>query len=287
MRPLASLRTVLRMIKFEHTIFALPFAFLGMILAAGGWPSWPTVGWITVAMVGARSAAMGFNRLADRHIDAHNPRTANRALPAGEVTPRFVALFVVAGCALLVVAGWRLNPLALRLAPIALVVILGYSYTKRFTAASHLVLGLALAGAPLGAWVAVRGYLTAVPLALGAAVLFWVAGFDVLYALQDVDFDRSKGLFSIPARWGEVPALWLSGLLHLVMVGLLLLLPRLYGAPLGWGYAAGVTGCTAILGWEHWVVRPGDLSRLNAAFFTANSLVGLCLAAATAVDFVL
>jgi 4-hydroxybenzoate polyprenyltransferase len=236
-------------------------------------------------MVGARSAAMGFNRLADRHIDAQNPRTADRALPAGEVTPRFVALFVVAGCGLLVLACWRLNPAALVMAPIALVVILGYSYTKRFTAASHLVLGLALAGAPLGAWIAVRGDLTAVPLTLGGAVLFWVAGFDILYALQDVDFDRSKGLFSVPARWGEVPALWLSGLFHLVMVGLLLLLPRLYGAPLAWGYALGVAGCAAILAWEHWVVRPGDLSRLNAAFFTANSLVGLCLATATALDF--
>lgn len=279
------LRTVLRMIKFEHTVFALPFAFLGMILAARGWPDWATVGWITVAMVGARSAAMGFNRLADRHLDAQNPRTSGRALPAGEVTPRFVALFVLAGATLLIVACWRLNPMALAMAPIALVVILGYSYTKRFTAASHLVLGLALAGAPIGAWIAVRGDLTAVPATLGAAVLFWVAGFDILYALQDLEFDRAKGLFSIPARLGEVPALYLSALFHLAMVGLLLLLARLYGEPLGWGYAAGVAGCAAILAWEHWVVRPGDLSRLNAAFFTANSLVGMWLLVATGLDF--
>ena len=160
----ARLATVLRMIKFEHTIFALPFAFLGMMLAAEGWPSWRTVGWIVVAMIGARSAAMGFNRLADRRLDAENPRTADRALPAGQVSPVFVALFVAINCALLVLAAWRLNPLALELSPVAILVLLGYSYTKRFTSLAHLVLGLALAGAPLGAWIAVRGDVQPTPL---------------------------------------------------------------------------------------------------------------------------
>jgi 4-hydroxybenzoate polyprenyltransferase len=283
-RGLRQLGTVFEMIKFEHTLFALPFAFLGMVLAAGGWPEWPTVGWITLAMVGARSAAMGFNRLADRHLDAANPRTSGRALPAGRVTPLFVAGFVAAGCATLLLACWRLNPLALTLAPLALLVILGYSYTKRFTAWSHLALGLALAGAPLGAWIAVRGEIAAPPIALGAAVILWVAGFDVLYALQDLEFDRGAGLYSIPARYGEVSALWISGVLHLLMLVPLLLLPRLYPGGLGRGYALGVAGCVALLAWQHWVVRPGDRSRLNAAFFTANSLLGLWLFATTAAD---
>ncbi len=280
----SALTTVLRMIKFEHTLFALPFAFLGMMLAAGGWPAWGTVGWIVVAMVGARSAAMGFNRLADRRLDAENPRTADRALPAGRVSPRFVALFVLVSSALLVLAAWRLNPLAFALSPVALTVILGYSYTKRFTAWSHLVLGLALSGAPLGAWIAVRGEVEAAPLVLAGAVLLWVAGFDVLYSLQDLEHDRRAGLYSIPARLGEVRALWISGLLHLGMLALLLWLPALYDGGLGWGYRVGLGGCGALLTWQHLVVRPGDLSRLDAAFFTANSLLGLWLFATTAVD---
>jgi len=213
LRTLGTLRTMLEMIKFEHTLFALPFAFLGMLLAAGGWPSWRVVFWIVVAMIGARSAAMGFNRLADRSIDAANPRTSSRALPAGLVSPAAVALFVAASAALLVLAAWQLNPLALALSPLALAIVLGYSYTKRFTWASHLVLGLSLSGAPLGAWIAVRGDVTAVPLLLSAAVLLWVAGFDILYALQDLDFDRRSGLHSIPARFGVRGALWLSGAL--------------------------------------------------------------------------
>ncbi len=280
------LSTVLEMIKFEHTVFALPFAFLGMMLAANGWPAWSTVGWIVVAMVGARSAAMGFNRLADRRIDAANPRTADRALPAGEVTPAFVALFVAASCGLLVLAAWRLNPLALALSPLALVILLGYSYTKRFTNWSHLVLGLALAGAPLGAWIAVRGGVEATPLALAGAVLLWVAGFDVLYALQDLDFDRRSGLYSVPVRFGERGALVVSGLLHLAMLVLLALLPGLYPHGLGAGWWVGVAGCAALLAWQHWIVRPGDLSRLDAAFFQANGLLAVWLFAAAAVDLV-
>lgn len=280
---LRSLRTVLEMIKFEHTLFALPFAFLGMVLAAHGWPSWPTVFWIVVAMIGARSAAMGFNRLVDRRIDAANPRTAARALPAGLVTPRWVALFVAASAGLLLLAAWNLNRLTFQLMPLALAILFLYSYTKRFTWASHLVLGLALAGAPLGAWIAVRGDITAAPLLLAACVLLWVAGFDVLYALQDLDFDRNSGLFSIPARFGVVGSLWISAVLHALMLGLLALLPRIYPG-LGPGFWIGWGGCLALIGWQHWVVRPNDLSRLNAAFFTANGALSVWLFAATAVD---
>ncbi len=285
---LERLEVVLDMIKFEHTLFALPFAFMGMLLAAGGWPPWRTVGWIVAAMVGARSAAMGWNRLVDRRIDAANPRTAGRALPAGRVTPAFVAGFVAASAALLVVAAWQLNPLALALSPVALAVLLLYSYTKRFTWASHLVLGLSLAGAPLGAWIAVRGDVAAPPLALGGAVLLWVAGFDILYALQDVDFDRGAGLFSVPARFGVRAALWLSALLHAAMLLLLAWLPSLYhpaaGANgLGAAYWVGWAGCLALISYQHAVVRPGDLSRLDGAFFQANGALAVWLFGATAV----
>jgi 4-hydroxybenzoate polyprenyltransferase len=283
-QALRTLSTVLEMIKFEHTLFALPFAFLGMVLAAEGWPSWRTVAWIVVAMVGARSAAMGFNRLADRRIDAENPRTAGRALPRGQVSPAAVALFVLASAALLVLAAWRLNPLALALSPVALAIVLGYSYTKRFTWLSHGFLGLGLAGAPLGAWIAVRGELAATPVVLAAAVLSWVAGFDVLYALQDEAHDRRSGLFSVPARFGTVPALWLSGALHASTLALLAALPWVYPPGLGWGYGLGWGGCLALLAYQHWVVRPGDLSRLDAAFFTANGALSLWLFAATLAD---
>ncbi|HVR11715.1 MAG TPA: UbiA-like polyprenyltransferase [Thermoanaerobaculia bacterium] len=289
---LARLEVVLQMIKFEHTLFALPFAFMGMLLAAGGWPPWRTVGWIAAAMVGARSAAMGWNRLVDRRIDAVNPRTAGRALPAGQVTPAFVAGFVAASVALLVVAAWQLNPLALALSPVAIAVVLLYSYTKRFTWASHLVLGLALAGAPLGAWIAVRGDVGAPPLVLGGAVLLWVAGFDILYALQDLDFDRRAGLFSVPVRFGVRGALCISALLHAAMLLLLAWLPRLYQAPgqaprqllgLGLAYWVGWAGCLALISYQHAVVRPGDLSRLDAAFFQANGALSVWLFGATAV----
>ncbi len=301
-------KTVLEMVKIEHTLFALPFAFMGMVLAAGGWPPWRTVGWIAVAMVGARSAAMGFNRLVDRRIDAANPRTAGRALPAGLVTPAFVAGFVAASAALLVLAAWQLNPLALALSPLALAVLLLYSYTKRFTWASHLVLGLSLAGAPLGAWIAVRGDVAPPPLVLAGAVLLWVAGFDVLYALQDLDFDRRAGLFSVPARFGVRAALWLSALLHAAMLLLLACLPWLYRLPgpavgaggaaggpvglpgpavgaagLGAAYWVGWAGCLALISYQHAVVRPGDLSRLDAAFFQANGALSVWLFGATAV----
>jgi 4-hydroxybenzoate polyprenyltransferase len=279
------LATVLEMIKFEHTLFALPFALLGMLLAADGWPSWATLGWIVVAMVGARSAAMAFNRLVDRQIDAANPRTAGRALPARQLTPSFVAIFVLCSSLLLMVAAWQLNPLAFALSPVALGVLLLYSYSKRFTSLCHLILGLALAGAPLGAWIAVRGDVTATPICLGAAVLCWVAGFDILYALQDQEFDRKAGLHSIPARWGARRALWISGSLHAAMLGLLALLPSVYPPGLSLGYWVGWTGCALLLAYQHWIIRPQDLSRLDAAFFSANGILSLWLFLATAVDF--
>lgn len=285
--PRSSLGTVLAMIKFEHTLFALPFALMGMMLAARGWPDWPTFGWIVVAMVGARSAAMGFNRLADRRFDATNPRTSDRALPQGRVSVGFVSLFVLASCALLVVAAWRLNPLCLKLAPVALLVLLGYSYSKRFTTLSHLWLGLALAGAPLGAWIAVRGSVAPAAFALAGAVLLWVAGFDVLYSLQDTAFDRATGLYSIPARLGEIPALLLSAAMHLGTLALLAWLPGLYAPGLDGLYWLGWAACLALIAWQHWVVRPGDLSRLDAAFFTANGVLSVVLFLLTGADLVM
>jgi 4-hydroxybenzoate polyprenyltransferase len=281
---LRQLRVVLEMIKFEHTLFALPFALTAMLLAAEGWPPARVVFWIVVAMVGARSAAMGWNRLIDRHLDAANPRTATRALPAGLVSPGFVGLFVALSLGLLFLASWRLNPLCLAFAPFAAVVLLGYSYTKRFTALSHLALGLALGGAPVGAWIAVTGRFAATPFVLALAVVAWVAGFDVLYALQDEAHDRRVGLRSIPARFGTVGALWISGALHVVALGLLVLLPRFYPHGLGAAYWVGVAGCAALLAWQHALVRPGDLSRLDAAFFTANGVLALWLFGAVAVD---
>jgi 4-hydroxybenzoate polyprenyltransferase len=278
-----SLGNVLEMIKIEHTLFALPFAFLGMLLAAQGWPRWQTILWIVMAMVGARSAAMGWNRLVDRRIDAANPRTAQRALPAGLVSPKFVLLFVLASAGLLVVAAAMLNPLALFLSPVALLILGLYSYTKRFTWASHIVLGLSLAGAPLGAWIAVRGDVTTLPVLLALAVLCWVGGFDVLYALQDIDFDRRSGLHSIPERFGVGGALAISVVLHVCTLVLLALLPSFYPPGLGLIYWAGWVGCAVLLFYQHWIVRPTDLSRLNAAFFQTNGALSLWLFALSAV----
>jgi len=281
---LHKLKIVLEMIKFEHTLFALPFALIGMVLAADGWPSGRVFGWILVAMVGARSAAMGFNRLVDRQIDAANPRTASRALPAGLVSPAFVALFVVASLALLVLAAWQLNPMCVKLVLVAIPVLLGYSFTKRFTWVSHLVLGLALGGAPLGAWVAVTGELAPTPFLVTFVVLTWVAGFDVLYALQDEQFDRERGLFSVPARFGTVGALWISAGLHLATLAGLAALPFVYPPGLDGAYWVGFAGCAALLAYQHAIVRPGDLSRLNAAFFTANGVLAVGLFAAVLAD---
>lgn len=273
---LGSLRTTLEMIKFSHTLFALPFALYSAFLAAGGWPEAATLGKILLAMVGARSAAMAHNRLADRALDAANPRTAGRALPAGTLSVGFVRLFLTASMVLFVAAAASLNRLAFLLCPVALALLLLYSYTKRFTALSHLVLGLCLALAPVGAWIAVRGSITALPILLGLAVLFWTAGFDVIYSLQDEEFDRRAGLKSIPARVGAGRALAVSALFHVVMAALLVAVWRLSGG--GRILLAGIAATVAALVYQHAIVTPGDLSRVNAAFFTANGFVSVTLA---------
>jgi len=267
------LRTTLEMIKFEHSIFALPFALVGAMLALRGWPTWRQVIWLIVAMVGARSAAMTFNRIADRKIDALNPRTRLRALPAGRLTLRFAVVFTLLSCGLLVWAAWELSPLAFQLSPVAIAVLLFYSFTKRFTLLSHLVLGFADGIAPIAAWIALRNDLRVSVLLLGAAVAFWVGGFDLIYACQDVDFDRRVGIHSFPQRFGVAPALYGSVACHVAMVALLGAVIRLEN--LGWIAVAGLALMAALLAYEHWIVRPSDLSRLNAAFFTVNGYISL------------
>jgi 4-hydroxybenzoate polyprenyltransferase len=276
---------MLEMIKFSHTLFALPFALLSAVLAARGVPDWATLAKILVAMVGARSAAMAHNRLADREIDAANPRTAQRALPAGALTPGFVRAFLVVSVVAFVAAAASLNRLTLLLSPVALALLFLYSYTKRFTWASHFVLGLCLAIAPVGAWIAVRGAFALTPVLLGFAVLLWTAGFDVIYALQDEDHDRRTGLKSIPARWGAAGALRISAVLHALMVPLLVIVWRLSGG--GALFAAGIAVTAAALVYQHAIVRPGDLSRVGAAFFTANGFVSVALAAFGIADVLL
>jgi len=266
----------LEMIKIEHTLFALPFALLGAILAADGLPDGRTLFWILVAMVGARSAAMAFNRLVDREFDRQNPRTRDRALPAGRVSPGYVRAFVLISATLFLVAAAMLNRLTLRLAPVALASILLYSYTKRFTAYSHLVLGWCLAIAPTGAWIAVRGALDDwLPLAVSLAVMMWVAGFDVIYACQDVDFDRQVGLRSLPARFGLRRALWIARGFHAVAFASLVWAFRLAG--LRWLGGVGLVATLWLLIRQHRLVRPDDLSRVNEAFFTTNACVSLIL----------
>ncbi len=254
-----------RMIRFPHSVFALPFALTAAALAAQR--SGITAGqvfWIVVAMVAARSAAMGFNRLVDHAIDARNPRTAGRELPRGILSRREVLAFIVLSSAVLVLAAGMLNPLCLALSPVALAIVFGYSYTKRLTAGTHLVLGLALAVAPVGAWLAVRGQFDTVPIVLGLAVLLWVAGFDTIYACQDVAFDRAEALHSIPARLGVAPALMAARGMHVLAA--LLLLSLYWLAPLHPVYLVGVAGVAVLLAWEHTLVRPDDLSRVMFAF---------------------
>lgn len=269
-----------RMIRFAHSVFALPFALVSAVLAAQGRGiEARQVFWILVAMVAGRSAAMGFNRLADQDLDARNPRTATRELPRGVLSRAEVSAFVLLSSAGLVAAAAMLNPLCLALSPVALLVVFGYSYTKRFTAASHVVLGLSLGIAPVGAWIAIRGRFDVVPLVLAGAVLLWVAGFDAIYACQDVEFDRAEGLHSLPAQWGIAPALGLSRAMHGVAVGLLLAVFWL--APLHPSYLLGVGGVAALLAWEHSLVRPDDLSQVMRAF-NLNGWVGLFYLASTA-----
>ncbi len=266
---------VLEMIKFQHTIFALPFAFLGAFLAARGLPPWQTSAWILVAMVGARSAALAFNRLADHRLDALNPRTTSRALPAGQVSRTFVSFFILVSTALFLWAAWNLNKLALALAPLAIVIVFAYSFTKRVTSLSHLFLGLSLAIAPVGGWVAVSGSLELEPVLLGLAVAFWAGGFDIIYACQDVDFDVEMGLHSIPQRFGIPISLLISRGFHLVMLVFLFLAFQVSGLSwLGW-IGFGLVGISLV--YEHSLVRADDLTRVNIAFFTVNGVISIAL----------
>jgi len=273
---LKNIGTTLDMIKIEHTLFALPFAFLGAVLAARGVPSAAQLLWITLAMVGARSTAMAFNRIADRDYDARNPRTKMRAIPAGALSVAFVLVFTIFGAALFLFAAAMLNRLTLLLSPVALASIVLYSYTKRWTMLSHLVLGWCLAIAPTGAWIAVRGSIDSpAPLLLSLVVMLWTAGFDVLYACQDYDFDRREGLYSIPARFGIGRSLWISRLLH---AGAFAALVALYFITnLGLLAVVGVLATGALLVYQHTLVRANDLSKLNAAFFTTNAFVSIIL----------
>ena len=270
------------MIKFEHTVFALPFAIMSAFIASEGIPPLPKLGWILVAMVGARSCAMAFNRLADADIDSENPRTAMRAIPAGLITKAAVWVFTLVSAGLLVIAAWRLNPLAFALSPVALAVIMLYSYTKRFTSLSHFWLGLALSISPVGAWIAVKGQFDWTPIVLCCVVLLWTAGFDIIYACQDVNFDRKHGLHSIPARIGIRWALWLSSSLHVLAVLLLIGIPLL--TELGLFYYIGVGIVVCIFIYEHAIVKPNDLSRVNLAFFTLNGTISLVLMALSITD---
>jgi len=272
---LRKLQIMLDMIKFEHTVFALPFAFIGAMLAGKGLPTGWQIGWIVAAMVGGRSAAMAFNRIADVQYDKSNPRTSGRALPLGQVSTTFAVVFTVVMSGLFVVSAWELNPLCFYLSFPTLAILLGYSYTKRFTSLSHLVLGFAVGCAPLAAWLAIRGQFDWPPVLLSVSVMFWVAGFDLIYALQDIEFDRKAKLFSVPSRWGIGPALRISSLFHAITVILLIATAFLSG--LGWLAFVGIAIVSGILFWEHRLVTPQDLSRVNVAFFNLNGYVSILL----------
>jgi len=280
--PAIKVWILLEMIKFEHTIFALPFAYLGAFLAAGGPPDLLTSLWILVAMVGARTAAMGFNRIVDIPFDSKNPRTRKRALPKGALKARDAWIMVIVASGTYFLTAYELNRLAFLLSPVFLAIVLSYSYTKRFTSMCHLFLGLALSLAPTAGWIAVKGSVEFLPLILSTGVLFWVAGFDVLYGCLDYDFDRKQGLHSIPAKCGIKKAFWISGLFHLaafiafVSVGLL--------AHLNWIYYSGLLATFALLVMQRLVVSPGDLSRMNMAFFTFNGAISIILFTATAIS---
>ncbi|HSC77403.1 MAG TPA: UbiA-like polyprenyltransferase [Candidatus Acidoferrales bacterium] len=272
LRPLV---TTLRMIKFEHSVFALPFALIGALLAANGLPTGRQILWIVVAMVAGRSAAMAFNRIADRGYDARNPRTAQRELPTGQLSVGFAWVFTLVASAVLILAAWQLNPLAFKLSPLVLAILLAYSYTKRYTVLTHWVLGFCLGMAPAGAWIAVRGSLDWQVLPLSLAVLCWVAGFDIIYACQDVEFDKKAGLFSLPARIGIGRALGVAKILHAVM--LLLLLELAWLAGLGLLAMIGLAATAVLIAYEHSLVKPDDLSKVNAAFFTVNGYISVLL----------
>lgn len=265
----------LEMIKFSHTIFALPFALTGALLAARGIPTGEKLFWIVMAMVGARTAAMGLNRLIDAEIDGRNPRTSGRAIPAGLLGKGTVAGFIILSVLLLLYSAARLNPLCLKLAPVALFFLVLYSYCKRFTSLAHIVLGLCLGAAPVGAWIAIRGDVAPAPVLLGLAVLFWVAGFDILYALQDLEFDRGAGLHSIPVKLGVNGSLRLSRLFSVVMVALLIVVHLLLQP--GPFFLAGIVLAALLLAYEQWLLRDGDLSKLDMAFFTMNGYISIII----------
>ncbi|MCS7058071.1 MAG: putative 4-hydroxybenzoate polyprenyltransferase [Meiothermus sp.] len=282
MLALTRLRTYLELVRFEHTLFALPFAYGGMLLAARGWPGWDTFAWVTVAMVGARTGAMALNRLIDRHIDAANPRTAGRHLPRGLVQPLEVLGLALAGLLLLGLAAFNLNPLTAQLLPVAVFFLVGYSYTKRFTWLCHFWLGLTVGAAAAGGWIAVTGAFEPALLALWAGTAFWLAGFDILYATQDYEFDRRNGIHSIPARFGIPVALRIAQVSHGLTFGFFLLTGALSGA--GWVYYLGVLGVGAVLWYEHQLVKPHDLSKVDQAFFQANVAVSLGMLAFILLD---
>jgi 4-hydroxybenzoate polyprenyltransferase len=273
-----ALRHFLDAIKFEHTVFALPFAYVAMVLAADGWPGWRVLIWVTLAMVGARTLAMAVNRLADRWIDARNPRTRGRHLPAGLLTPAQVGAAAVAAAALLLVSAWMLNPLCLALAPLAVLFLVGYSYTKRFTWLSHWILGFTDGIAAAGGWIAVRGEFDTPVFILWFALTVWIAGFDLIYACQDVEFDRAEGLHSVPARFGIAAALRTAQVCHVLTVAAFVALGWTMG--LGVLYWAGVVAVAGLLVYEHSLVSPGDLSRLDVAFFNVNGYIAVILLAA-------
>ncbi|MDX2007025.1 MAG: menaquinone biosynthesis prenyltransferase MqnP [Meiothermus sp.] len=267
------LKTYLELIRFEHTLFALPFAYGGMLMAAQGWPGWGIFAWITVAMVGARTGAMALNRLIDRSIDAANPRTAGRHLPRGVVSPAEVLVLAVVGLLCLTLAAFNLNPLTAMLLPVAVFFLVGYSYTKRFTWLCHFWMGLTIGAATAGGWIAVTGAFEPALFALWAGTAFWLAGFDILYATQDFKFDRENGIYSVPARFGIPTALKIAQVCHALTFGFFLLTGALSGA--GPIYFLGVLAVGAVLVYEHWLVKPDDLTKVDQAFFQANVVVSL------------
>jgi 4-hydroxybenzoate polyprenyltransferase len=269
------LKTFFELIKFEHTMFALPFAYMGMVMADKGWPGFGVFFWVTLAMVSARTAGMTLNRIIDRGIDTKNPRTRNRALVTGEFKVSWAMVITVIGTALLLLSARQLNDLCFKLSPVALIFLTTYHYAKRFTYLCHFILGVVLAIAPLGGWLAVTGSWSLSPFILALAVLVWVAGFDVLYALQDIEFDRGAGLHSIPAQFGESKALAISRICHLVTVACLIL----FGITSGLGpvYFVGVAVVAGLLLFEHWLLLEGDMTKINAAFFLVNGWIGILL----------
>lgn len=275
-------KTYLELVRFEHTLFALPFAYGGMLLAARGWPGWEVFAWVTVAMVGARTGAMALNRLIDRAIDAANPRTAGRHLPRGLVKPAEVLALAVVGLLLLALAAFNLNPLTAQLLPVAVFFLVGYSYTKRFTWLCHFWLGLTIGAAAAGGWIAVTGAFEPALFALWAGTAFWLAGFDILYATQDYQFDRENGIHSVPARFGLPTALRIAQACHALTFGFFLLTGLLCSA--GWPYFVGVLAVGGVLWYEHQLVRPNDLSKVDRAFFQANVVVSLGMLAVILLD---